>query len=655
MKTQRKIEAEERKYKQYILDDFQVLAIRSLENNHSVVVSAATGTGKTLIADYVVDRFLPEGKKIVYTAPIKALSNQKFKDFKAEYGEQVGMLTGDVVINPDAPFLIMTTEIYRNMLITNDPAIEDISHVIFDEIHFINDIERGTIWEESIIFSPNHVRFLCLSATIPNAKEFADWISTIKKHTVDIVKYDKRAVPLEHFLYDAEVGMITPKEYKKLQDIERYNSYDSFKGRNSKGKRRRRKNEFRVAKHFELVRELEAKRLLPCIFFVFSRKACEEKAKDLRKDFSSPEEKAEIISVFRKHVNSEYYKMETVQLLRQVLPRGIGVHHAGLLPGLKSAVEELFNKGLIKVLYATETFAVGINMPAKSVAFSSLEKYDGINFRYLNSKEYFQMAGRAGRRGLDKKGIAVALIDKNYNDFGKIVKLTSGDSEPIISQFKVSFNTVLNLLNNFDNDETIETILKSSFDYYLRKKQNKNIRVMSSFNNHVKKLRRLGFVDDSGYLTDKGEFARFIYSKELLITEIFEGETFEELSEEQILIILGAIIYEPRKNDSFAKINMKKEYNALVKIIEKNQYISQNIDKLTLKKIMPLITEWANGVEFVKVMELTNLGEGDVIRLIRQIVDFLRQIIRATKKEERIVVLSNCINRIYRDVIKAEF
>ena len=211
------------KFKNFILDPFQVDAVKSVDKGNSVVVSAATGTGKTLIADYIIDKFLKKNKRIIYTAPIKALSGQKYRDFKEEYGEHnIGIMTGDVVINPDAPVLIMTTEIYRNMLLSKDEIIDHVKYVVFDEIHFMNDIERGTIWEESIIFSPEHIRFLCLSATIPNAKEFATWIQHIKKHKVDVVKYDKRAVPLKHHVYDTKLGMTTIDDVLKDSSFNQY-------------------------------------------------------------------------------------------------------------------------------------------------------------------------------------------------------------------------------------------------------------------------------------------------------------------------------------------------------------------------------------------------------------------------------------------------
>src|SRR3990167_5675309 len=210
-------------YKGFELDKFQEDAINAIEHNKSVVVSAPTGSGKTLIADYIIDRDIKKGIKVIYTAPIKALSNQKYKDFCRDYGEEkIGLLTGDTVKNPNASVLIMTTEIYRNMALSHDPIVEQISYVIFDEIHYINDIERGYVWEESIIFSKNKVRFLCLSATIPNAKEFADWIHSIKGHKVETIKHEHRSVPLHKKFYDSELGICTLEEIKGIADIPDY-------------------------------------------------------------------------------------------------------------------------------------------------------------------------------------------------------------------------------------------------------------------------------------------------------------------------------------------------------------------------------------------------------------------------------------------------
>jgi superfamily II RNA helicase len=642
------------KYKDFILDPFQVDAIHSVEKHHSVVVSAATGTGKTLIADYAINKFMNLNSRVIYTAPIKALSNQKYRDFKNEYGEsKVGIMTGDVVINPEAHVIIMTTEIYRNMLLTKDPLIDTISYVIFDEIHFMSDDERGTIWEESLIFSPESIRFLCLSATIPNAKEFAEWISSIKHHPVDVVKYDKRAVPLKHFLFDVDYGIITKEKAKELQGLGEFPDYYQVMRR--KRHRQKTNEKPKIPQHYDLVSELNAQGSLPCIFFVFSRKGCEEKAIELsqKQDFLSKDEKLNLISYFNSMVKEEYKSLDSVRLLRAVLQKGIGVHHAGILPALKEIVENLFAQGIIKVLYATETFAVGINMPAKTVCFSSLIKFNGSTFNFLKSKEYFQMAGRAGRRGIDEFGQAISILERR-SELGKTLDVTTSDSEPIISQFRLEPNTVLNMLNNH-NEKEIDVILKSNFDYFLKKRDDIGIRIRARFNNLVKKLKKLNYVDHENNLTSKGLFATKIYADELLITELFCSDLYKRLTDIELCALIGAIIYEYRRSDEFYGSRKNQRYKDLLYKLPQNSIVQKEFNINNLRDIWQLVSNWTSGCSFEELVQMSNQQEGDYIRFFRQIIDRLHQIKKATDDlglEEKI---TNCMNLIYRDVIRFEF
>ncbi len=633
------------KYKNYELDKFQEDAINSVNKNHSVVVSAATGTGKTLIADYIIDKAVKEDKRVIYTAPIKALSNQKYKEFKAEYGDKVGILTGDVVINDKAPILIMTTEIYRNMLMEHSVDY-DLSYVIFDEIHFMNDRERGTVWEESIIFSPNEVRFLCLSATIPNADIFAKWISNIKEHTVDVVIYMKRAVPLKHFPFtiDGEMGSYT--QLKKIVQMEKDGDY--FSGHH-KGKNNFKRVE--APNQLDLVKHLESKDLLPCIFFSLSRKSVRDYALDCAKNFNfiNDQDRFKVVDYYNQIIPKQIRAMNSIQDIRQIIVKGIGIHHAGLLPKAKELVEVLFEKGLIKVLYATETFAVGINMPTRSVALASMRKYDGMGFRSLYSKEYHQMAGRAGRRGLDSVGYAYAMIEKRINDIEDAENITRSDSEPIESQFKMSANTVLNLLDHYSESQ-IEVILKSNFGYFVRKhKSKRQVRIARSYINLVKSLKTYGYIDDNNVLTGKGRVASRLYANEMLITELlFEG-TFTDLSEMEILVLLGSVVYEPRRADKFYP---HKKYHPL-KIPWKNPIISKELDYKNLEKVDSLVRLWTEGCTFDELTKACNMQEGDLIRFFRQIIDRLGQIMKAesmlTEK------LKRCTKLIDRDVVAVEF
>ncbi len=633
-------------FKSFTLDPFQEDAAKSIDSGNSVIVSAATGTGKTLIADYIIDKYMKQSRRIVYTAPIKALSGQKYRDFKKEYGEEnIGIMTGDIVINPQAPVLIMTTEIYRNMLLTKDPITDHVSYVIFDEIHFINDIERGTVWEESIIFSPEHIRFLCLSATIPNAEQFASWIQSIKKHKVDVVRYEKRAVPLQHLVYDYHLGITNVMEVMK------------DKGTTEHYKKLKKKKDFKKmprANHVDLIYALGDR--LPCIFFDFSRADCEKRALELsrKRDFLDNNKRKYIIEKTNQLIAPEYRFLESIQALKQALSRGVAFHHAGLLPKAKELVEILFSEGIIKVMYATETFAVGINMPAKTVCFASLEKFDGITFRYINSKEYFQLAGRAGRRGIDTVGYAVAMVERGYTDLQKLKNMSEKDDIPIMSQFKLSFNTVLNLINNHTPAER-EIILKMNFDHFLRKQESgQQVRIMASYNHKIKLLKQLGYIQGDK-LTEKGKFATKIYSNELLITELFFSEIYKDLSDAELNILIASVIYEPRGKDFFTLKGINRTFDNIARAISKSSYAQKELNKLFVKRMCRVIGDYTNGVEFRELLELCSLDEGDLIRLIRRVIDMIRQIEKASSDYEFTERLYSCQDKIYRDVVKFEF
>ena len=645
------------KYKGFELDDFQADAIEYINNNKNVVVSAGTGTGKTLIADYLIDISIKNNKRVIYTSPIKALSNQKFKDFKSQFGDKIGLLTGDVSINANAQILIMTTEIYRNMLLSKDPICETIAYVIFDEIHYINDIERGTVWEESIIFSLENTKILALSATIPNAEELCEWISSLRNEKVELVFYDHRAVPLDHYFYEHFSGLIPRKEMPKtINELKSYPRQSNQK----KGKKRKRiflhSKEIAKNQFLGLINELEQQEWLPCIFFSFSRKSCEEKADILSKkmDFLNSEERSYIVKQFSKYFTSDINSLKSIALIKSCLMKGIGIHHAGLLPAAKEIVEDLFAIGKIKILFATETFAVGINMPARSVSFSSLNKYDGVNFRNLNTKEYFQMAGRAGRRGIDKQGYSIVLLEPDFDDVNKIMKVTEKDTDPIISQYTLSFNTTINLVKYYD-DKNIEKILKSNFNVFVRRKKELNPRVMSTYKNQLKKLRKMNYIDDNNKILEKGNFMSFIYSDEILTTELVFSGILNNLNPTQINIIIAAIAYEPRQSDYFSFKGADNEYKKIVNEISKSDIIEKELNKLSVKRMVNIVKMWSEGCEFVDLMDYSNMLEGDYIRLFRQILDRIQQIIKAGVDYELEEKLNTSMKLIDRSVVKVEF
>ena len=626
-------------YKGLVLDKFQEEAIEAIELNKSVIVSAPTGSGKTLIADYIIERDFKKGIRVVYTAPIKALSNQKYKEFCRSYGEaNVGIITGDVQKNPDALILIMTTEIYRNMVLINDPALQEISYVIFDEIHFINDIERGYVWEESLIFSKPHIRVLCLSATIPNTEEFAHWIEAISNHEVAVVKHTERPVPLHVNFFDAELGITKLKKLKDVIDIPSYNRV--------MGKRQKEKQA--VPSHVDLIRDMQHN--LPCMFFSFSRAGCEKKALELyRKNlFEANSEISTFVRNKLADVNPDLHRLNSVKMLRQLLPFGIGFHHAGILPLLKEIVEELFEKGLIKVLYTTETFAVGVNMPAKSVCFESLRKFDGVSFRLMNSKEYFQIAGRAGRRGIDKEGFVYIMVERKFFDGHKVQKIIQSDVLPILSQFRLSVNTVLNLILQHSSKE-IDFILCKNFHSFQKYGSNfmnrENMVSHHAFDNIKKKLEAMGYIIGNT-LTEKGIFASKIYSDEILIGEIFATSFYKKLDEYQMLLLAACICHEARERDKEYRHYPSKALTSLIALIRTNEYCTKEKRFKEAAKLTGFIHPLYHGQGFFKILEQTLIPEGDLIRFFRQIADKLFQIKNATNDSRLREMLLSCQKKI---------
>ena len=457
------------------LDVFQKRAIYYLENGKSVFVAAHTSAGKTVVAEYAIALAQRHMTKAIYTSPIKALSNQKYRDFKQKFGD-CGILTGDIQINPDATCVVMTTEILRSMLYRGADLIRDVEFIIFDEVHYVNDVERGVVWEEVIIMLPSHVTLILLSATVPNTKEFAGWVGRSKKSDIYVISTLKRPVPLEHHLFigkgmhkivenstwiptgyrDAyEVANPPPKVVKKKDNdnnTKLVNRQNQPRQKVSVPAKRGSKNQGSSSSTLfnTIVNYLRTRELLPVIIFAFSKQKCEVFAQALSNiDLTTGVEKSKILTFINQSLTCLLGSdREIPQVLRtkELLSRGIAVHHSGLLPILKEIVEILFTRGLIKVLFATETFAMGVNAPARSVVFAMTRKHDGTEFRSLLPGEYTQMSGRAGRRGLDSTGVVIiACTDEVPNEFD-LRTMILGRPSKLESQFRVTYNMILSLL-----------------------------------------------------------------------------------------------------------------------------------------------------------------------------------------------------------------
>lgn len=456
-----KRENEARSYP-FTLDPFQDTAISCIDRSESVLVSAHTSAGKTVVAEYAIAQSLGEKQRVIYTSPIKALSNQKYRELLAEFGD-VGLMTGDVTINPDAGCLVMTTEILRSMLYRGSEVMREVAWVIFDEVHYMRDKERGVVWEETIILLPDKVHYVFLSATIPNAMEFAEWICKIHSQPCHVVYTDFRPTPLQHYLFPANgdgihlvvdekstfreenfqkaMASISDKQGDDPGSIEksRGKKGQSFKGGNKDGK----------SDIYKIVKMIWIKKYNPVIVFSFSKKDCETLALKMSKlDFNTEEERDTLTKIFNNAVDVLPESDRELPQIKHILPllrRGIGIHHSGLLPILKEIIEILFQEGLLKVLFATETFSIGLNMPAKTVVFTSVRKWDGKGFRWVSGGEYIQMSGRAGRRGLDDRGIVIMMIDEKMEP--QVAKgMVKGEADRLDSAFHLGYNMILNLM-----------------------------------------------------------------------------------------------------------------------------------------------------------------------------------------------------------------
>ena len=754
------------------LDEFQKEACEYIDDGKSVVVCAPTGAGKTVIAQHAIHRALENGKRIFYTTPLKALSNQKYYDFGEKYGhEKVGLLTGDTSINRNGQIVVMTTEVFRNMLYgTNFGSVsdnlKDVQYVVLDEVHYMNDEQRGTVWEESIIYCPVNVQIIALSATVANADELTDWINTVHSRT-ELVNTDFRPVPLRFYYFDSSqpnrlLPLLTPSGQlnKKIKPEKRL-----F------GKKLQNKKSYVK----DVIRNLQEQDMLPAIYFTFSRKKCDEQMEKCASlDLITKGERAQIQQFIDEYIadNPHLYNNKHIEYLLC----GVASHHAGLLPAWKNLVEKLFQKGLIKVVFATETLAAGINMPARSTVISSTSKRTDSGHRMLTASEFLQMSGRAGRRGMDEVGY-VTIVGTQFQSPEEVAELVLSDANPLESRFSPSYSMVLNLLQRFSLDEAKELILKS-FGYFsagsrlqpllkvktqleneiktrdftcpyklsdkdmyeydklryiyvqnrqtykkickqersknrplsqdaisfgretkallekmhsykcdnckLYKKHSKNIEVLDRFNIRLNKLDKeiekqkdifwnmflahRSVLIDYGYLkddypTDYGKTTSQIRSEnELFLAEIIFSKVLEDLTPAQLAAVVCAITTEDLRIDiPYLPISepVRKTLNNIKNIrrrLEKVQsrYSVENPMYINAY-FSSLIELWVEGAEWESIIEQVDVGEGDIVRSFKRVVDVLRQFITIDNVPEALVFTAReAIGKILREPIDVD-
>ena len=563
------------------LDPFQQQAIESLAAGHSVLVAAPTGTGKTIVADWLIDQALKAGKRVVYTAPIKALSNQKYRDYCRVHGEEnVGLLTGDLVIRREAACLVMTTEILRNMLL-GDERQDDLYAVVLDEIHFIDDRERGTVWEEVLIYLPTEVPVLGLSATLPNLDELANWMTSVRDRPVTVVREPTRAVPLTLHIASTATGIVTPERFEQHAKKARKQGPDRRRHRGrpkrSGGRQRDQGRRTSHADVFPMMRDAE---FLPYLYFAFSRKNCESFATNLMRKLRG-ESLLDLDQ--RRDLEARVDKVEgdaVTPELAAMYRAGVAFHHAGLNVRLKALVEELYEARLIQVLYCTSTFALGVNMPARAVVFDGLSKFDGRELTLLTTRQFMQKAGRAGRRGMDQTGHVVLRLDpEDWGPMkGAVRRYRAGEYEPVHSSFNLSWNSVVNLVGRHDMDAVRELVQRSLLAWQyedLAKKSKQRAREpqregsanpsrrqraeIKRLNKNARRAgdrcweeftRKLDFLVQVGYLDAELQFnagatvLQHVQIAEILVTEIVLDGVLEGLDNGTLFGVLCGIVSE---------------------------------------------------------------------------------------------------------------
>ena len=699
---------------EYPLDPFQRNACERLEAGRSVLVAAPTGSGKTTVAEFAVYLARRErDAKIFYTAPIKALSNQKFHELCEEYGEdEVGLLTGDVNIRGNAPIVVMTTEVLRNMIYADSDALSDLAFVVLDEVHYLGDRFRGAVWEEIILHLPKSVRLVSLSATVSNAEEFGDWMHAVRGET-DVVLSENRPVPLyQHVLTPKELLPLFVDRDGELARSGKVNPELRMLGNRGRGgggggrggdRRRSRggppQRRTRRISRADIARALDETRLLPAIVFIFSRNGCDQAVRQCLYEgitLTNREEREEIRRVANGLLatlsDEDRRVLETREWLAG-LERGVAAHHAGLLPGFKAVVEQLFQRRLVKLVFATETLALGINMPARAVVIERLDKFNGEQRVPLTSGEFTQLTGRAGRRGIDVEGHSVVVWSDGV-DVEELSQLAGTRSFPVRSTFRPTANMAVNLLQRLSYDQARDTLelsfaqfqadravvdqarelqaaqsslkgyeaaaarahgsdkkrwedrarkLRRQLERGRRQVANRTGTIARTFERVVEELLELGYLEGDTRRSELvvapyGEMLRRIYGdRDLLVAECIRDDLWRGLDAHGLAAMCCALSYEPRRDDEGGERGPGGKFaQAFDRVLDRWVALDDLAERYRLPRAeMPhaglagAMWDWAKGATLERVLESSGIGAGDFVRWSKQTIDMLDQVSQA--------------------------
>jgi superfamily II RNA helicase len=679
----------------FALDDFQHEAFHALDSGHSVLVSAPTGSGKTLVAAYAVHRALSAGGKAFYTTPLKALSNQKYGELVASYGEDhVGLLTGDTTLRPRAPVVVMTTEVLRNMLLAGSDLLEGLHTVVLDEVHFIQDPYRGGVWEEVLVLCPAEVRFVCLSATVNNADELGGWLRSVRGDTSVIVER-QRPIVLRHFFAvhrrEDEETLLLPLLHENGQpggeglriDQAVRRALQGGRSAHWQGRGRGPRLPFRAPRRTEMVEELGSREMLPAIVFIFSRAACDDAVRQVVRDgvrLTDSAERAAIRQVVERRV--EPLDDDDLAVLGydewlEGLERGVAAHHAGLVPVFRETVEECFAAGLLKVVFATETLSLGINMPARSVVIERFTKYGGSGRATLTSGEYLQLTGRAGRRGLDEEGHAVVAWSSEIT-FAEAARVASAPPPNLRSAFRPTYNLAVNLVSRFDR-ETAGAVLQRSFAQWQARTPDL---LLQQLEHRVAVLEGMGYLEGWSVTPAGHRLSRIYHEADLLIAEALGADVLAGAEPAVLAGVLSAVVFEPRRarrvpgQQGSRREKQRKPLqdrlgdkrrselawrcDALAVLAERIRMTEEvHLVPRTRQPAAGLATSvasWARGASFstalaVAARDVGELAPGDFVRTMKSVADLAQQVCHSAVDTEVATAAREAVNLVLRGVV----